>query len=110
MLGSIGTGITVTSCSDDTGSSTSCFDGIKNGDETSVDCGGSCPECPTCDDGIKNGDETGIDCGGSCEPCTGLIEVNGMITSNTTWNSNDIYSLSGKVVVDDGIFISIYIL
>ncbi|GHC53230.1 DUF4331 family protein [Ulvibacter litoralis] len=24
----------------------------------------------TCDDGIKNGDETGIDCGGSaCEPC-----------------------------------------
>lgn len=107
MLGSIGTGITVTSCSDDTGSSTSCFDGIKNGDETSVDCGGSCPECPTCDDGIKNGDETGIDCGGSCEPCTGLIEVSGMITSNTTWNSNDIYSLSGKVVVDDGITLTI---
>jgi len=25
---------------------------------------------PTCDDGIQNGDETGIDCGGSCEPCT----------------------------------------
>lgn len=24
---------------------------------------------PTCDDGIKNGDETGIDCGGSCDPC-----------------------------------------
>ncbi len=24
---------------------------------------------PTCDDGIQNGDETGIDCGGSCEPC-----------------------------------------
>ncbi len=24
---------------------------------------------PTCDDGIMNGDETGIDCGGSCEPC-----------------------------------------
>ncbi len=23
----------------------------------------------TCTDGIKNGDETGIDCGGSCEPC-----------------------------------------
>lgn len=22
-----------------------------------------------CNDGIKNGDETGIDCGGSCEPC-----------------------------------------
>jgi len=23
----------------------------------------------TCDDGIQNGDETGIDCGGSCPPC-----------------------------------------
>ncbi len=23
----------------------------------------------TCNDGIKNGDETGIDCGGSCAPC-----------------------------------------
>lgn len=24
---------------------------------------------PKCDDGIQNGDETGVDCGGSCEPC-----------------------------------------
>jgi len=24
----------------------------------------------TCDDGIQNGDETGIDCGGSCAPCS----------------------------------------
>lgn len=23
----------------------------------------------TCEDGIQNGDETGVDCGGSCEPC-----------------------------------------
>ncbi|GGX19361.1 M43 family zinc metalloprotease [Aquimarina muelleri] len=28
---------------------------------------------PTCNDGIQNGDETGIDCGGSCTPCnTGI--------------------------------------
>ena len=49
-----------------------CSDGIQNGDETGVDCGGSaCPSCPaTCDDGIQNGDETGVDCGGSaCAPC-----------------------------------------
>ena len=49
-----------------------CDDGVQNGDETGVDCGGSCEPCmtmPTCDDGIQNGDETGIDCGGSCEPC-----------------------------------------
>jgi len=24
---------------------------------------------PTCNDGIQNGDETGIDCGGTCQPC-----------------------------------------
>ena len=24
---------------------------------------------PTCDDGVHNGDETGVDCGGSCPPC-----------------------------------------
>jgi len=29
------------------------------------------PVAPTCDDGIQNGDETGVDCGGSfCEPCS----------------------------------------
>ena len=49
-----------------------CNDGIQNGNETDVDCGGpDCPACPTCDDGIQNGDETGVDCGGSCPPCGG---------------------------------------
>ncbi len=50
----------------------SCFDGIRNGNETGVDCGGSCSACaPTasCSDGIKNGNETGVDCGGSCSAC-----------------------------------------
>ncbi len=49
-----------------------CTDGIMNGDETGIDCGGSCDPCvpePTCTDGIMNGDETGVDCGGSCDPC-----------------------------------------
>ena len=48
-----------------------CNDGIRNGDEEGVDCGGSsCAPCATCSDGIQNGDETGIDCGGSsCAPC-----------------------------------------
>ncbi|MEL6969138.1 MAG: M43 family zinc metalloprotease [Bacteroidota bacterium] len=59
-----------------------CDDGIQNGDETGVDCGGSsCPACPppppTCDDGIQNGNETGVDCGGpDCDPCnTGCSTV-----------------------------------
>jgi alpha-tubulin suppressor-like RCC1 family protein len=70
-----------------------CTDGVKNGAETSKDCGGpSCPRCgggatcklgsdcqtsvcqpngycsaaATCFDQVQNGTETGQDCGGSC--------------------------------------------
>ncbi len=71
----------------------SCADGIKNQDETDVDCGGSCGACDakkacgiandcksevcenkvcvSCDDGVKNQDETDVDCGGSCSRCAG---------------------------------------
>ncbi|MFT5735747.1 MAG: hypothetical protein ACJAU2_001190 [Maribacter sp.] len=31
-------------------------------------------EVATCDDNAQNGDETGVDCGGSCEPCETAIE------------------------------------
>jgi len=47
----------------------SCDDGMQNGDETGIDCGGNCPACPACHDGMQNGDETGIDCGGRCPEC-----------------------------------------
>lgn len=73
----------------------SCKDGIKNGGETAVDCGGPCPACPVgapsltgegCASGQSNGrfcvaskcqnlqkdlDEGGIDCGGTstCGKC-----------------------------------------
>ncbi len=71
----------------------SCSDGILNGDETDVDCGGGCDVCgdgqgcggaedcasmlcvnnvcqaPSCTDGLTNGDESDVDCGGSCDPC-----------------------------------------
>lgn len=75
-----------------------CNDGIKNQDETDVDCGGSkcgtcgigkactqnsdcgtmncdgmtktCSPMATCNDGIKNQDESDIDCGGmTCNAC-----------------------------------------
>ncbi|MCA9657262.1 MAG: DUF4215 domain-containing protein [Myxococcales bacterium] len=42
-----------------------CDDG--NGDETD-DCTSEC-KAPACDDGAKNGDETDLDCGGSCPAC-----------------------------------------
>ncbi|MFT5167417.1 MAG: hypothetical protein ACI8P3_002654, partial [Saprospiraceae bacterium] len=55
----------------DDGSCETCTDGVQNGDETGVDCGGAlCPACPpTCDDGIQNQGETGVDCGGPCPAC-----------------------------------------
>jgi hypothetical protein len=68
-----------------------CNDNIKDGNETDVDCGGSCGKCAnykkckldsdcssdfcssgtclekdTCNDEILDGDETDVDCGGSC--------------------------------------------
>ena len=81
-------------CADGACIEPSCEDGRTNGDETYLDCGGSCPPCrdglpcddaddcasglcdrglcarPSCEDGFRNGDETDIDCGGLCEPCT----------------------------------------
>ncbi|MBN1793223.1 hypothetical protein JW826_06075 [Candidatus Woesearchaeota archaeon] len=69
-----------------------CRNGVKDQDETDVDCGGSCDPCaeykacnvdedcddelycfqhikclkPSCEDGVKNQDETNVDCGGIC--------------------------------------------
>ncbi len=50
-------------------SQSTCSDGIQNGDESGLDCGGSCDSCEAgnCSDGIQNGDESGLDCGGSCK-------------------------------------------
>ncbi|HLC72821.1 MAG TPA: hypothetical protein VJH37_04530 [Candidatus Nanoarchaeia archaeon] len=45
---------------------TQCTNKKQDNDETGIDCGGSCEQCPTCFDGIKNQEETGIDCGGTC--------------------------------------------
>src|SRR5690606_20158144 len=79
-------------CDDPTGrcNAAGCGDGVLNGLETDVDCGGGeCVGCavgdtcatgsdcregvctsgtcdtPTCTDGVANGDETDVDCGGA---------------------------------------------
>jgi hypothetical protein len=50
-----------------------CADGLKNGLEDDIDCGGLCPPCIGCTDGVQNCHndkcEEGIDCGGPCKPC-----------------------------------------
>jgi hypothetical protein len=62
---------------------------------------------PTCSDGIKNGTETGIDCGGSCPACpTSGSNVNGIIeirfdgyASETAWN---IKNSGGSILASGG--------
>lgn len=72
-----------------------CNDQIRNGDETGLDCGGTCGRCNIgegcridadcdgicvkgvcaalpCENGVKDGDETDVDCGGgTCRKCAG---------------------------------------
>lgn len=69
--GAFGSSEIVNFCSGNNPPPATCNDGIQNGNETGVDCGGSdCAPCNSCNDGIQNGNETGIDCGGSdCAPC-----------------------------------------
>ncbi len=48
---------------------------------SSAGCG-SAP-APTCSDGIQNGSETGVDCGGSCPPCGTACTQNSLTLSIT---------------------------
>jgi hypothetical protein len=84
-----------------------CEDGIQNGGETGVDCGGPCANvCPSCTDGVQNGTETGVDCGGpSCPtcPCTGeevTLTLNfDNYPEETRWNITD---ANGGTVANGG--------
>lgn len=38
-------------------------------EDYTITVGGGAPPVPTCTDNVMNGDETGVDCGGSCVPC-----------------------------------------
>lgn len=84
-------------------------DGIMNGDEEGVDCGGStdtpCP-LPNCNDGIQNGTETGIDCGdmiepSNCGPCPDPTCDDGI--QNTHIELNPDLPAGYVVVVETGI-------
>ncbi len=93
-----------------------CSDGIKNADETAIDCGGSCEPCgegkgcladsdcssnycstnsicaiPTCSDGIKNGEELDVDCGGACQSCGSCKPVPGIEIGNPNQRINLVF-------------------
>jgi len=78
-----------------------CSDGVQNGNETGIDCGGDCLPCPTCDDGILNGDEMAIDCGGAnCPACP--PEDCSIFDFNTTVLSYDPGQDFGTHAIQDG--------
>lgn len=60
-----------------------CYNGVKDGDESDIDCGGSCMPCSakaeTCNNGRKDEGETGIDCGGPCKPCGSFEQCNNCV-------------------------------
>jgi len=69
-----------------------CFDGVKNQNETSIDCGGVCTACASCNDGVQNSGETGIDCGGStCTTCAPPSSPN----SCSTLNNQSVINMGG---------------
>lgn len=73
-----------------------CSNGIRDCDETGIDCGGpNCAPCPgTCFDGIQNQTETGIDCGGPCAlSCTPQANISSTLNCSGAAQAN-IYPVS----------------
>jgi len=88
----------------DSESCETCNDGINNGDEVGIDCGGSlCTPCEEgCNDGIQNGDETGIDCGGpSCPPCPcddDMVDSDAIVNADKTERAKIRITSSAKIM------------
>ena len=82
--GSFGASETTNICVVGDNPSPTCNDGVQNGNETGVDCGGpDCSACVSCNDGVQNGNETGVDCGGS--DCSACVSCNdGLQNGNET--------------------------
>ncbi|RIV48939.1 hypothetical protein D2V93_14025, partial [Flagellimonas taeanensis] len=62
----------------------------------------------TCSDGIQNGDETGVDCGGSCTPCAdAAVELSGEVTEDTDLDATKEYKLTASYIVKAGASLTI---
>lgn len=48
------------------------------------------PDGNTCGDGRQNGDETGVDCGGSCEPCASKVSCSAPASINQSNSSTKV--------------------
>ena len=63
----------------------------------------------TCTDGIQNGDETGVDCGGSsCNACpVNAVELNGDVNTDVTLDASQDYTLTGAYIIKAGASLTI---
>lgn len=70
----------------------------------------------TCTDGIQNGTESGVDCGGPCAPCDGVDggtdtpqdeDLSGLLTQDFTLTNDIIWEINGKFVVGNGATLTI---
>lgn len=81
-----------------------------SGDDNNPDTPPDGGDPPTCTDGIQNGDEEGIDCGGSCpnacEPIEGT-DLTGSITEDRTLDASISYILTGTLSVETGVTLTI---
>jgi hypothetical protein len=71
----------------------SCTDGVQNGSETGVDCGG--PDCPACPSGVVTA-TTSIFSDWGAGYCANLLVTNASSLPTTSWNVN--LNLNGSIV------------
>lgn len=72
-----------------------------------VACSNDDDSAASCSDGVQNGNETGIDCGGSCTPCAAGAELIGEITEDVSLDATLEYNLSGAYIVKSGASLTI---
>lgn len=56
-------------------------------------------ETPSCDDGVKNGNEEHVDCGGSCEACV-PVRIDSTPTVFTDWGGGYCYGVTVTNTLD----------
>ena len=63
----------------------------------------------TCSDGIQNGDETGVDCGGSCQACVEAENtvLTGSLTGDRQLDPSYTYTVAGAYSVESGATLTI---
>jgi len=66
------------------------------------------PAEASCSDGIQNGTETGVDCGGTCAPCVSEdLNLTGTLTEDRTLDPSLAYTLTNTFSVESGATLTI---